>query len=125
MNIDLTLLSRFWKQIAVSLAICFLAYSAYDYIWQKGYTVAHTECIEQFKEYNAGIDSKIDNLENLSSELIKTQEKNTQSVTKSLNNILEVSKQKQLITITKDGKCTLTSDFFDSYNSLILKGNQR
>lgn len=125
MGIVLTLFSRFWKQIAVSLAVCFLAYSAYDYVWQKGYTVAHTECVEQFARYNESINSKITSLENLSTELVKAQDKNNQNMTKSLSSILVASKQKQLITITKDGKCTLTPDFFDSYNSLILKGNQK
>lgn len=121
----LTLLSRFWKHLAVVLAICFLAYTAFDYIWQKGYNAAHTECVEQFDKYNASIDSKINNLEALSSELIKVQGKNAATMGKSLDAILAVSKEKTLISIAKDGKCTLTQDFFDSYNSLILRGNQK
>lgn len=125
MTILLSILGSYWRQIFIATVISICFYTGYDYIWQKGYNAAHTECVEQFDKYNASIDSKINNLEALSSELIKVQGKNAVIMGKSLDAILAVSKEKTLISIAKDGKCTLTQDFFDSYNSLILRGNQK
>lgn len=106
---------------------------AYRYAYlqgkEAGYNKAGIECSQarlvfeaERQEFNKKIFEKIDQLYALSKELAEAHSIKQQEIKDDIEKLRRSAMNKELVVI-KDGKCTLSKDFMDTYNAIISKGN--
>ena len=120
----LLLIKQYWKYIAIVLALVVAYLAVYNQGYSKAYARATEQYNQQLLERNRLLIEKLDSIEALA---IKEEAKNNQQQTKlakDLNQINLAIKNKTLTT-EKNGECIPSQDFLDSYNSIILRGNQK
>ncbi len=120
----LLLLKLYWKEGLIALLLAITITYTYDKLVGIGYERAIQQHKEYVDEYNKKLDGRINNLEGFSSYLIKQNEVYNVKLNEDLNKILVASRKGPLV-IQKEGKCTLSSNFIDSYNSVIDRANQK
>lgn len=79
---------------------------------------------EKIKEYQNTVLDKVKVIEQNSTVLVKSREEDIANRDAMLNQILMEAKRKSFVTITKEGKCALTGEFLDTYNSIVSGGNK-
>lgn len=119
----LLFLKKYIKEIIAIAVISLFFYSFYSYSYQKGYDnrVAYYEEVRK-KEFLT-LNSKIDKIENLSTELSDSVKKNQNGLEKDLNQITGNVKNIKSY-ILKNGECVPSEEFLNSFNSIILRGNK-
>lgn len=120
----LLLLKTYWKQLASAIVLCSVLYSVYN----TGYNNAYRDRTSYYdnirtKELNA-LNSKIDNIEDLSNELATQSTISQNIITRDLNNLTKnISKTPPFI--IKNGDCIPSEDFINTFNSVINRGNSK
>jgi Tfp pilus assembly protein PilE len=120
----LNLLKSYWKQLAIAVIFLAAAFTAYNHVYQRGYMAAEATYQKQIATYQEQVAKRIDNVEKLSTTLVEQSNTNAQTLSKDLSVILTTVKNKPLYKI-ENGKCSPSVDFIDSYNAVILRGNQK
>lgn len=121
------MLLLFWKQILISIILAGISYTGINYVYQYGYqygyTSAETKYTKIIKEYQVDVANKIAVLERTSTELATKQQKNSDKLTKDIGSIMYSIKDKSLV-IVKEGKCTPSKTFLDSFIMINKQVNQ-
>ena len=104
-------------------AIGGLGYTGYSKIKQIGYDEATAICELNNKERQALIDEKIRNIEVNSNVLIELQKVSNENLS---NDIAKISKgfKGKTLTIVKNGECTPSATFSDSFNTINKRVNE-
>jgi len=108
-------------EIAMSLVISLALYAGYNHIKQIGRDEATAVCQARQKEADAKLDVHIQNLEMLSTSIVKDSQDYNTKVSKGIKDIL--NNMKTTYTIV-DGKCAPSPAFTDAYNKIIRKANE-
>ena len=117
------LLKTFWKEI-LALVLVFLACMyLYDKGSTDGYAKAEAKYTQMINEQNIKISDKISNIEANSNILVTESRASNATLTKDVKGILLGVKGKTL-TIVKDGGCTPSQTFSDTFNSVNKRVNQ-
>lgn len=116
------LLKLYWKQLAFIAILGFAIYTVYN----QGYTAAYKDRTSYYEairtvELNK-LNAKIDNLEMLSVDLA-TQGSISQTVLSRDLNKLTQNLSKKVPFIIKNGECTPSQDFINTFNEVIARGN--
>ena len=122
MTIVVLFLKSYWKQIAGALALAFVLYTGYSFVYDRGYADANVEAQKRFDDYTKKIGDRIEKIEGNSSQLLSAAAEADKARQKSFNDILFTIKGKPLYTI-QQGKCTPSDDFVKAYNEGIKKAN--
>jgi len=119
-----------------------LGWYSYNYAYQQGFsagsdkvkaqcetekTVYQTKIAEYEAERSRLLDKileKIGELHILSKDLADEHARKQQEIKDDIDRIRRLANNKQLV-IVKDGKCVLSKDFTETYNSMITKGNAK
>lgn len=115
---------------------------AYNYAYQQGFSAGVDKATSKCESEKATFQQKIANYETersallnkilekigelhtLSKDLADEHARRQQEIKDDIDRIRRLANSKQLVVI-KDGKCVLSKDFVDTYNSMISKGNTR
>lgn len=117
-------IKKFWRELLLAAALFFAGYMVYDKIYERGFEKAQKEHVDYVKNYTKAIDEKIDRLETLSRDLYAALEIADTNRKQDLQKIIKAA-SKGPLTIYKDGKCTPSEEFLDSYNSVINRANSK
>lgn len=120
----LILVKRYYKQLLVILALLAVVVTIYNYGYNRAYTKATEEYQVQLTARNKQIIDKLDSIEQLALHETTKNYSNHNQLVLDMNKLTQAIKNKQLTT-TKNGECIPSQDFLDSYNSIILRGNQK
>lgn len=97
-------------------------------IYSKGYDAAYQERTayynQQLLDNNKQLVKVLDSVEKLALVLDTKNTAHYKQLAQDLNKIYDTAKTKPL-TNTKNGECVPSQEFLDSYNSIILRGNQK
>ena len=113
---------KFWKEILIAVLAAIAISTLYDKVYQSGYEESNRVHKEYIDEYNKKLDARIDSLQVLSTDIYEQKRISDANLSKSLKQILDETKKGPLV-IEKDGKCTLSPSFVDSYNKAIDRTN--
>jgi hypothetical protein len=120
----LTILKEYWRQIIYVLVVAFVL----AWVYTKGYDSAYQNRTIYYEgiraEEMAKLNSKIDNLENLSNELATQSAISQNIITRDLNNVVK-NLPKSIPFIVKNGECIPSENFIDTFNSIITRGNSK
>lgn len=111
---------RFWKEILLALLIAASSYLIYDKIVSIGINKGKQEVVE----FNKNVDQKIKVLEDFSRVIVIQNENSAKLLRSDMAAILAEAKTKAIF-VEKNGKCTLSNEFIDSYNSVIDRANRK
>ncbi len=100
-----------------------LSYSAYSRIKHVGYLEAEAKYEQVLKEYRDAVLVKLDTIETNSKTLAENQNANAKTLAKNMNGITSSLKGKTL-TIVKDGECSPSKTFSDSFGTINRTVNQ-
>lgn len=117
-------LSKYWKEMVIGALISFCVYFIYNNIYERGFEKANAEHVAYIKEYNSKLDTRIQTLEDFSRVIYEQNEQTKRSQLADNQKILALARKEPLV-IYKEGKCTLSPTFVDSYNSVIDRANQK
>lgn len=120
----LLFLKKFWKELLLAVALIFVGYMVYDKIYERGFEKSQQEHRDYVKKYSEDLDIRIDKLEQLSANIVEQNMIAAQNRDDDLKKILKAAAQKSLV-VYKDGKCTPSQEFLDSYNSIINRANSK
>ena len=118
------LLLKNWKNIVKVLAILLSLFFVYNYIYQRGVEATTVVYEAKIKAQQEQLDKQIATLEKNSTLLVEQSNLNSAMVKKDLNKILAAAKTKPLV-IYKNGECSPSQTFLDSWNQINLRGNQK
>ena len=121
----LPLLKQYWKYIAMALAVVIV----YFYIWNSGVQHGKAVCEQKFKLYeqkrDEKLNEKIDKLASASTELANQAKvssgKSRAAIEKIVANAL--NNPKEPLIIYKDGNCTPSKKYSDTYNAIVEQAN--
>jgi hypothetical protein len=120
----LTILKEYWRQIIYVLVVAFVL----AWVYSKGYDSAYQNRTSYYEGIRAAemakLNSKIDNLENLSNELATQGAISQNKITRDLNNVVK-NLPKSVPFIVKNGECIPSENFIDTFNSIITRGNSK
>jgi hypothetical protein len=116
--------AKYWKQLILSIVLTVSAYIVYNYIYQRGVVDTTIVYEHKIKDYQDRLDKRISTIETNSVLLVSTAQAHTDLLNKDIDAIVLLSKKKSSFTINQ-GKCIPSTDFIDSYNSVINKANTR
>lgn len=114
------ILLKFWKEILLAVLIGMGGYLIYD----KLVTIGVNKGKQELTLYKSQLDEKISTLEDFSRVIIVQNENTTKLLRADMSAILAEAKTKPVF-VLKDGKCTLSTEFVDSYNSVIDRANAK
>ena len=118
------LLLKNWKNIVKVLAILLSLFFVYNYIYQRGVEATTVVYEAKIKAQQEQLDKQIASIEKNSILLVEQGNLNSAMVKKDLNKILAAAKTKPLV-IYKNGECSPSQTFLDSWNQINLRGNQK
>ncbi len=119
-----TILLKYWKHIAIAIALLVVLSTVYNKVYNDGYTKAAAECAIKMKEYEDKLDKRIATIEANSTKLVEQSDANQEALKKDYASILLTIKGKPLYTVVA-GKCAPTKDFVDVYNKAIDRANEK
>ena len=122
MTLVLLFLKNYWKQLVMTIVIAGASYFVYDYIYDKGAREANLECAERMQEYREGLESKIQEVIDLSKLNSAMEIERAKALKEDLGKLFALTKNKPL-TIIKEGKCVPSEVFVDTYNAAINRIN--
>lgn len=118
-------LDRYLPHLIVVILLSIIAALGYskfnDYIDDK----VQERYEEKIKEYQNTVLDKVKTIEEHSTLLVKARENDIAVTDARLSEILAAAQKKSFVTITKEGKCALTGEFLDTYNSIISGGGKK
>lgn len=121
MPLVLSFLSRYWKQLLLSILVISLLTFGYNWIYDRGVSDTNQKWEEKEKAREVGIDKQIAAIEGYAKTNLEQTLINHVEVSKDLKNIYINSKKKPLTNID----CAPTTNFTDSFNNTISKGNKK
>ena len=98
-------------------------YLAFEKVKNIGYEEYKVLCDKRFADHKEATDKRIEALETTSNTLVIENRENSALLAKDVAQLLKGVKGKTL-TIVKDGGCTPTATFADTYNSVNKRVNQ-
>lgn len=107
-----------------------VGYTTYNHIKDIGFQEAKVICDENFKKYEEQRSKKISEIETESKDLAAQSKLREGELTKKMTLLKKQLKIKPLV-LVKEGKCTLTQEFSDSFGKInqtanqSMKGNQK
>ena len=116
-------LKLYWKQLLLVLVVVGSVLFIYDKGSTDGYAKAEAKYTQMINEQNIKISDKISNIEANSNILVTESRASNATLTKDVKGILLGVKGKTL-TIVKDGGCTPSQTFSDTFNSVNKRVNQ-
>jgi len=119
-----TLITRFWKEILIAIALVLVYKAVYDRGYDSAYTARTSYYEEILKKNQDAIISKIDNIEKISGEQANIARTNHNTLVTDLTKITGDIKNKNFV-IYKNGECIPSPDFSQDFNSIILRGNKK
>jgi hypothetical protein len=117
-------LIKFWKEGLLALLILSTSALLYNKIYSRAELETSKKYVQQFKEYSDKLESRIGNIQDSSYILSTRNEEQAVVLDKKLAAILVASRGKVMYEV-KEGKCTLSPNFLDSYNQLITGGGSK
>lgn len=119
-----TLLAKYWRTIASCLAILLALMFVYNIIYQRGVVATTITYEAKLAAQQALLDTHIAQIEQNSTLLIKQNETAAKATRQDLAKILAAAKAKPLV-VYKNGECSPSQTFLDSWNQINLRGNQK
>lgn len=124
LTLALTLLKNSWKQIIIGLAIFGVVYIGYNWIYDRGYADSSAAWTKIVEKQAKDRDDKIQELTGYARSNLEQSLINNQKVLDDLMIIKRNAKGKPT-TVIINGDCKPSSEFIDSYNKAIEKGNTK
>lgn len=117
---------KYWKHLLLSVLLVASGYLVFDAIFDMGYQKASNKYEQRIKDYEDALVERINRIENHSIIYMQTtHDANTLFNSKLEKVLANVSKKNEPLYIVKEGKCTPSKEFVDSYNSIITGGNAK
>lgn len=110
-------------RIAGAGLLALALYLGYSHVKSIGYAEAEVVYQQKIREYEEGINKKIDTIEALSTSLVTNSAINNNLIAKDISDILNKVKDKPLV-IIKNGKCTPSTTFSDTLNQINKRTNE-
>ena len=120
----ITLLLKHYQKILWAVAVVALLAQAYAWSYQRGARATAAVYEAKIVAQQQLLDTKVANLERLSTELIIKQSTTQTTLRNDLAKILVAAKTKPLV-VYKNGECNPSQTFLDSWNEIILQGNKK
>ncbi len=117
-------LLKYSKQIVLAICLTSILYFAYNAVYTRAERDVSQRYEQRWAEYTKTIDTHIVDLQLTSTKLIELNDSKAKVLDGKINQILVLSKDKPLV-IVKNGKCTLSENFINSYNSLVSVGTKQ
>ena len=115
---------KYWKYIALAVALI----AVYSFVYNQGYSSAYKNRTDYYEKtinaHNQQVINKLDSIEKLAINEADKNAKNKVALVEDLTAITQAIKNKKTYVI-KNGECNPSKEFLDSYNSIILRGNQK
>lgn len=115
------LLLKFWREIALAVALLGLGFMVYNHIYDRGAQAATEQYQKEWKDYQQTVSDKIDRIETMSNELVSRRVAKDGLTKKEVEAI--VSKYAK-IPLVDPVACVLTPGFANSYNEIIDRANK-
>lgn len=119
------LILKYWKSLLLGILTCACLALVVDKL--NTYIDNRVEHLysEKISEYRSEILDKIKVVEANSTKLTEAREQDILATNMRLNEILEAAKRKSFVTVTKEGKCAISKDFLDTYNTIIYEESRK
>lgn len=114
-------LLKFWREIALAVALLGLGFMVYNHIYDLGAQAATVQYQKEWKEYQQTLTDKIDNIEKNSNELVSRRIAKDGVTKKEIELIISKSLKAPLVDPVA---CVLTPGFANSYNEIIDRANK-
>ncbi len=121
----LTILLKYWREMIIVIALASAGYLAYNSLGNHFRAQEAARYEQKFKEYSDTVSKHIEDVQNTGNVIVIQNDQKAKELDAKLNQVLIASKNKPLTTIANDGKCTLSPNFIDSYNSLVNARNSK
>lgn len=122
--IILAILRNNWKQIIIGIAILGVVYTGYNWVWDRGYNTANTKWQEVVQKQ---ADERAARIEELTGYAKTNLEQSLISSEKVQKDLLEIKRnfkgKPATVIVGKD--CVPSSDFVQTYNQAINRGNAK
>lgn len=113
------LIMRYWKPIVEVLIVLVALCVIYNAVYDRGYSAKSAEVEKEIKAQLAIVETNNKRLEQLSKTVTDASIAISIQNSQNLAAVLLSVKNKQLYTITTDGKCVPSKDFEDTYRKLL------
>lgn len=104
-------------------AITVIGYLTYKHVRYLGYQEAQEKYEKVIRDYEAGVNKKIDAIETLASTLVTESRENNLVLSQDISTIIRGVKSKPL-TVIKNGDCNPNQTFVDSLSKINQRANQ-
>lgn len=104
-------------------AITVVGYLTYKHVRSLGYQEAQEKYEKVIRDYETGVNKKIDAIETLASTLVTESRENNLVLSQDISTIIRGVKSKPL-TIVKNGDCNPNQTFVDSLSKINQRANQ-
>ena len=117
------ILLKYWKHLVVVVALLASLYGSFLYVKNIGYKEAEAKYAEVIAKNELAILEKSKSIEIMSNVLVEQQKLANTQLTTSINSIMTGLKGKTL-TIIKNGECTPSQTFSDSFSTINKRVNE-
>lgn len=117
------ILIKYWKQLLLVLTLVTVLYVGYSYIKSIGYLEAETKYSAIITQHEKEVTDKARTIEVMSNVLVEQQKTYSKQLTASIDSIMVKLKGKTL-TIVKNGECTPSQTFSDSFQEINKRVNE-
>jgi hypothetical protein len=117
------ILLKYWKQLIIIGALLASLYGGFLYVKNIGYKEAESKYTEIIASNERAIEDKSKSIEIMSNVLVEQQKLANTQLTTSINSIMMGLKGKTL-TIIKNGECTPSQTFSDSFQEINKRVNE-
>ena len=117
------LLLKYWKELAVILAVAALAYGGYSYVYNIGYEAAETVCAERIQLIEELKDKRIKDIQDYAKANLEQTVLNNVNTSKDIKALL-ARKAQEPTTVIIEGKCLPSKSFVETYNAVIERANK-
>jgi len=115
------LILKFWREIALAVALLGLGYMVYNHIYERGAQAATEQYQKEWKDYQQTITDKIDTIERNSNELVARRVAKDGVTKKEIEQVIAKSLKAPVVDPVA---CRLTPNFAESYNEIIDRANK-
>jgi hypothetical protein len=116
------LLIKYWKELAIIIAVAALAYGGYRYIYNIGYEDAQTICAERIQLIEELKDKRIKDIQEYAKANLEQTVLNNVNTAKDIKAIL--NKKQEPPTVIIEGKCHPSESYVKTFNQIIERANK-
>lgn len=119
-----TFIGKYWRMIVVLLLIGAYTGFIYGQGYKKAYNLQEVKYEKRISDGLAGLTKKVESIELIANSNSLKAQASQRELVADLAKISRDWKNKKLYTINNQGQCEPSEDFFNSYRSVILRGNE-